>query len=74
MISIDDLVRPTGAATRCWSSGSPRPVLPTRHGDFTAHGYRDRVDDGEHLALVHGDVAARTPPGSRCWSGSTPSA
>jgi 3,4-dihydroxy 2-butanone 4-phosphate synthase/GTP cyclohydrolase II len=32
--------------------------LPTRHGDFTAVGYRITVDGGEHVALVHGELAA----------------
>ncbi|MGN6250938.1 MAG: bifunctional 3,4-dihydroxy-2-butanone-4-phosphate synthase/GTP cyclohydrolase II [Marmoricola sp.] len=32
--------------------------LPTRHGDFTAFGYRITVDGSEHVALVHGDPAA----------------
>jgi 3,4-dihydroxy 2-butanone 4-phosphate synthase/GTP cyclohydrolase II len=31
--------------------------LPTRHGAFTAFGYRSTVDGSEHLALVHGDPA-----------------
>jgi len=30
--------------------------LPTEHGDFTAVGYRALVDDGEHVALVFGDL------------------
>jgi 3,4-dihydroxy 2-butanone 4-phosphate synthase/GTP cyclohydrolase II len=59
MISIDDLVRfrrrhenlvERIAETR----------LPTRHGDFTAYGYRITVDGSEHIALVYGDVG----PGS----------
>jgi len=57
MISIEDLVRhrrrhevlvERAATTR----------LPTRHGDFTAYGYRVTVDGSEHVALVHGDVSA----------------
>jgi len=32
-------------------------LLPTRHGDFTAFGYRITVDDSEHIALVYGDPA-----------------
>ncbi|MEN8705975.1 MAG: bifunctional 3,4-dihydroxy-2-butanone-4-phosphate synthase/GTP cyclohydrolase II [Nocardioides marinisabuli] len=56
MISIEDLVRyrrrhetlvERAAVTR----------LPTRHGDFTAYGYRITVDGSEHVALVHGDPA-----------------
>jgi len=31
--------------------------LPTRHGDFTAFGYRITVDESEHIALVYGDPA-----------------
>ncbi|CAL9629911.1 bifunctional 3,4-dihydroxy-2-butanone-4-phosphate synthase/GTP cyclohydrolase II [Streptomyces sp. enrichment culture] len=55
IISIEDLVayrrssEPTvrrEAATR----------LPTRHGTFTAYGYRSTVDGVEHVALVHGDL------------------
>jgi 3,4-dihydroxy 2-butanone 4-phosphate synthase/GTP cyclohydrolase II len=30
--------------------------LPTRHGDFTAYGYRITIDDSEHIALVHGEL------------------
>jgi len=29
--------------------------LPTEFGEFTAHGYRDRIEGSEHIALVHGD-------------------
>jgi 3,4-dihydroxy 2-butanone 4-phosphate synthase/GTP cyclohydrolase II len=30
--------------------------LPTEHGEFTAVGYRARIDDGEHVALVFGEL------------------
>jgi 3,4-dihydroxy 2-butanone 4-phosphate synthase/GTP cyclohydrolase II len=30
--------------------------LPTEHGDFVAVGYRARIDDGEHVALVYGEI------------------
>ncbi|GAA2656490.1 bifunctional 3,4-dihydroxy-2-butanone-4-phosphate synthase/GTP cyclohydrolase II [Paractinoplanes durhamensis] len=30
--------------------------LPTEHGDFTAVGYRAKVDAGEHVALVFGEI------------------
>ena len=63
MISIDDLVtyrhRHEMLVERVTET-----VLPTRHGSFVAHGYRNRVDDGEHLALVHGDVAAANAAGA----------
>ena len=62
MISIDDLVtyrhRHEMLVERVAET-----VLPTRHGDFVAHGYRNLVDDGEHLALVYGDVAAANAVG-----------
>ncbi|WP_330456660.1 bifunctional 3,4-dihydroxy-2-butanone-4-phosphate synthase/GTP cyclohydrolase II [Streptomyces sp. NBC_00820] len=31
-------------------------VLPTRHGTFTAYGYRSTADGVEHVALVHGEI------------------
>ncbi len=67
MISIDDLVRfrrrhenlvERVAETR----------LPTRHGDFTAYGYRITVDGSEHIALVHGDVSGAEPVLTRVHS------
>lgn len=30
--------------------------IPTRHGEFTAVGYRSLVDDRQHVALVMGDI------------------
>ncbi|HEY3318216.1 MAG TPA: bifunctional 3,4-dihydroxy-2-butanone-4-phosphate synthase/GTP cyclohydrolase II [Coriobacteriia bacterium] len=33
--------------------------LPTRFGEFTAHGYRSTLDSSTHVALVAGDVAGR---------------
>ena len=35
-------------------------TLPTTHGTFTAHGYRDLRTGAEHLALVNGDPDAPT--------------
>ena len=35
-------------------------TLPTAHGTFTAHGYRDRRTGAEHLALVSGQADAPT--------------
>jgi 3,4-dihydroxy 2-butanone 4-phosphate synthase/GTP cyclohydrolase II len=31
--------------------------MPTRHGEFLAHGYRSTIDGQQHVALVTGDVA-----------------
>ncbi|MGW2959875.1 bifunctional 3,4-dihydroxy-2-butanone-4-phosphate synthase/GTP cyclohydrolase II [Streptomyces sp. NPDC001220] len=30
--------------------------LPTKHGTFTAYGYRSTTDGVEHVALVHGEI------------------
>lgn len=32
--------------------------LPTEFGEFAAHGYRDRNDHAEHIALVHGEIGS----------------
>jgi 3,4-dihydroxy 2-butanone 4-phosphate synthase/GTP cyclohydrolase II len=32
--------------------------LPTQHGVFTLHGYRDKVSGQEHVAMVMGEVAS----------------
>ncbi len=37
-----------------------RTSLPTRHGRFTAFGYRITVDGSEHVALVYGDPESVT--------------
>lgn len=39
-------------------------TLPTEFGSFTAHGFRDRIDGAEHVALVHGDVEAAAAAGT----------
>lgn len=36
--------------------------IPTEHGDFVVHGYRDEVDGREHLALVFGRPERRAAP------------
>lgn len=33
--------------------------IPTKHGEFILHYYRNNLDDKEHLALVRGEVAGR---------------
>ncbi len=55
MITIADLV----AYRRHREDQVQRVVetrLPSEHGDFTAVGYRAKVDDGEHVALVYGEI------------------
>ena len=58
LISIEDLVR-YRRRHEVQVERVAETRLPTRHGDFTAYGYRITVDDGEHIALVHGDVSGR---------------
>ena len=36
--------------------------LPTRHGEFSGYGYRERFGSREHLALVYGDVRKAGAP------------
>jgi len=55
MISIDDLVR-YRHRTEVLVERVAQTRLPTRHGDFTAYGYRSTIDRSEHLALVYGDL------------------
>ncbi|HJR37640.1 MAG TPA: bifunctional 3,4-dihydroxy-2-butanone-4-phosphate synthase/GTP cyclohydrolase II [Nocardioidaceae bacterium] len=55
MISIEDLIH----YRRRHENHVERVAvtrLPTRHGDFTAYGYRITIDGSEHIALVHGEI------------------
>jgi len=61
MISIEDLVRYRRRHENLVERVA-ETHLPTRHGDFTAYGYRITVDGSEHIALVHGDLS--TPDGA----------
>jgi len=55
LVSIADLIRYRRLHERqVQRVASTR--LPTAHGVFQAHGYRNLVDDSEHIALVAGDV------------------
>ncbi|MBQ0829644.1 bifunctional 3,4-dihydroxy-2-butanone-4-phosphate synthase/GTP cyclohydrolase II [Streptomyces tagetis] len=55
IISIEDLVAYRRAADPTVRREA-EVSLPTRHGVFTAYGYRSTVDGVEHVALVHGDL------------------
>ena len=57
MISIEQMVH-YRRRTESHVERVAETVLPTRHGDFTAFGYRITVDDSEHVALVYGDPAS----------------
>ncbi len=67
MISIEDLVR-YRRRHEVLVQRVAETRLPTRHGDFTAYGYRITVDDSEHIALVYGDVSGDEPVLTRVHS------
>jgi 3,4-dihydroxy 2-butanone 4-phosphate synthase/GTP cyclohydrolase II len=58
MITVADLIR-----YRRRNEKLVRPVavvqMPTKFGDFVAHGYESVIDGEQHLALVKGDVAGK---------------
>ncbi len=56
MISIEQMVH-YRRKTETHVERVAETSLPTRHGDFTAFGYRITVDGSEHIALVYGDPA-----------------
>ncbi|MFK4090841.1 bifunctional 3,4-dihydroxy-2-butanone-4-phosphate synthase/GTP cyclohydrolase II [Kribbella sp. NPDC020789] len=56
LISIEDLIR-YRRRTEVQVERVATTTLPTRYGDFVAHGYRNTVDGSEQLALVRGDLA-----------------
>ncbi|HEY3530364.1 MAG TPA: bifunctional 3,4-dihydroxy-2-butanone-4-phosphate synthase/GTP cyclohydrolase II [Nocardioides sp.] len=67
MISIDDLVRHRHR-TEDLVERVAQTRLPTRHGEFTAYGYRSTIDGSEHLALVYGDISGEEPVLTRVHS------
>jgi 3,4-dihydroxy 2-butanone 4-phosphate synthase/GTP cyclohydrolase II len=67
MISIDDLVRHRHRTEELVERVA-ETRLPTRHGDFTAYGYRSTIDGSEHLALVYGDLSGAEPVLTRVHS------
>jgi 3,4-dihydroxy 2-butanone 4-phosphate synthase/GTP cyclohydrolase II len=67
MISIDDLVRHRHR-TEDLVERVAQTRLPTRHGEFTAYGYRSRIDGSEHLALAYGDLGGAEPVLARVHS------
>ena len=67
MISIEDLVRYRRRVENLVERVA-ETRLPTRHGDFTAYGYRITVDGSEHIALVHGDLSGPDPVLTRVHS------
>jgi 3,4-dihydroxy 2-butanone 4-phosphate synthase/GTP cyclohydrolase II len=67
LISIDDLVRHRHR-TEDLVERVAKTRLPTRHGEFTAYGYRSSIDGSEHLALVCGDISGEEPVLTRVHS------
>jgi 3,4-dihydroxy 2-butanone 4-phosphate synthase/GTP cyclohydrolase II len=58
MVTVADLIRYRGRTEKL-----VRPVavvqMPTRFGEFVAHGYESLLDGEQHLALVKGDVVGK---------------
>ncbi|GAA0471707.1 riboflavin biosynthesis protein RibBA [Actinoplanes capillaceus] len=57
LISIEELVAYLRHRQGSQVERVVETVLPTEHGVFTAVGYRTEADQGEHVALVYGDLA-----------------
>ncbi len=74
MISIGDLIR-FRRRTESQVTRVATTRLPTGHGVFTAYGFRDEVDQVEHVALVMGDIGDGTDVlvrvHSECLTGDT---
>jgi 3,4-dihydroxy 2-butanone 4-phosphate synthase/GTP cyclohydrolase II len=74
MISIADLIR-YRRRYECQIERIAQTRMPTVHGTFDAHAYRDTVTGGEHVALVVGDVGDGQPVlvrvHSECLTGDT---
>jgi len=58
MITVADLIRYRRRTEKLVEHTST-VRLPTRFGEFTAHGYTSRVDSQSHVALVVGDIAGK---------------
>lgn len=61
LISIADLIRYRRRSEQLVEHFGDA-VIPTVHGDFTAHAYRSLIDGEEHLAYTMGDVPAAEAP------------
>lgn len=58
IVTVADLIEYRRRADKLIRAGAV-VALPTRWGDFTAHGYESILDHEQHLALVKGDVAGK---------------
>ena len=61
LISIADLIRYRRRSEKLVEHFA-EAVIPTAHGDFTAHAYRSLLDGEEHLVYTMGDIAAAEAP------------
>jgi 3,4-dihydroxy 2-butanone 4-phosphate synthase/GTP cyclohydrolase II len=55
IISVEDLIAYRNRNEKLVRMEA-NPVLPTKHGDFIAYGYRDMVSGVEHVAMVSGEI------------------
>ncbi|MHA7861350.1 bifunctional 3,4-dihydroxy-2-butanone-4-phosphate synthase/GTP cyclohydrolase II [Tessaracoccus sp. Y36] len=67
MISIDDLAAHRERAEQLVERVT-EALLPTRHGDFRAVGYRSRLDGEEQVALALGEITGPEPVLTRVHS------
>ena len=61
VVTIADLIRYRSRSEQLVERTSSARV-PTRHGEFTAVGYRSVLDGEEHVAFTIGDLAAESSP------------
>jgi len=61
VISIADLIRYRRQSEKLVEHFADA-VIPTAHGDFTAHAYRSLLDDEEHLVYTMGDLSSCEAP------------
>ncbi len=61
VVTIADLIRYRSRSERLVERTSSARV-PTRHGEFTAVGYRSVLDGEEHVAFTLGDLASERSP------------
>ncbi|MGF7087949.1 3,4-dihydroxy 2-butanone 4-phosphate synthase/GTP cyclohydrolase II [Kroppenstedtia sanguinis] len=60
MITIQDLIHYRNHKEK-WVERVVSTRLPTEFGEFIAYGYRNDVDEKEHIALVKGEIDADQP-------------
>ena len=61
LISIADLIRYRRRSEKLVEHFA-EALIPTAHGDFTAHAYRSLLDGEEHIVYTMGDIAGSDAP------------